>query len=183
MIDVIAGSVKSAGISHSERLREADGHPTEIGALGFGPRPRQRFGERSFGKKHRALRGVQRIGRAGLLDDAIAAIHLVVPGTTVPVVVADEVEDAGRFDVQRDIEIVGLLIQEVGSVGALVAAAPVVGAAHVGPGADALIGPPLPLAIGVGANGDRRRLGSGGRGQAEEANDPFHFEKQSTPCR
>ena len=84
------------------------------------------------------------------------AIDFVVPGAAVPVVVADEVEDAGTFDVERDVAVVGELIEEVGGVGALVAAGAVVGAAHVGARADALVGPVVPHAISVETDGDGR---------------------------
>lgn len=113
-------------------------------------------------------RGVEGIGGAGLADDVVVAIDLVVPGAPVPVVVADEVEDAGRFQVEGDVEIIGFLVEEVGGVGAFVAAAAVVGAAHVGALADSLVGPAVPLQIGVGGDGEGGRLGSGDGGEAEE---------------
>ena len=102
-------------------------------------------GNSCFGQEHRLGIRIARIGRAGLLDDVVPAVHLVVPGAAVPVVVAGEVEDAGASDVERDVEVVGLLVEEVRRVGGVVAADAVVGAAHVGAHADALVGPAVPL--------------------------------------
>ena len=98
------------------------------------------------------------IGGAGFLDDVIGAVHDVMPGAAVPVIVPREIEHAGAFDVESDIEVVRQLIKEMARVGAFVAAAPVVGAAHVGPSADALQRPLFPAAIGVQANGNDGRI-------------------------
>ena len=75
-----------------------------------------------------------------------------------PMVVAGKVENSRARDIQRDIEIVGRLIKEMTGVGPLVAAGAVVGAAHVGPDADPLIRPTLPLAIGVETDRNDRRF-------------------------
>jgi hypothetical protein len=53
---------------------------------------------------------VQWIRGAGLLDNVVLVVHLIVPRAAVPVVVADKVEDAGRLDVQRNVEVIGFLI-------------------------------------------------------------------------
>src|SRR5665213_2615748 len=104
----------------------------------------------------------------------VVAVDFVVPGTAVPVVIADEIENAGRLHIQRDIEIVGILIEEVRRVRALVASSAIVGAAHVSARADALVGPALPLAVGIHASWNYRRLreSSGRYGEQKKA---FHF--------
>ena len=86
-----------------------------------------------------------RVGGAGLLDDVVGAVDLVVPRAAVPVVVAGEVQDAAASDVERDVEVVGRSGRGSAGVGRAVAAVAVVGAAHVGAHADALLGPAVPL--------------------------------------
>ncbi len=92
----------------------------------------------------------------------VGAIDDVMPGAAVPVIVAREVEDAGILNIERDVEIVGELVEEMAGIGAFVAAGAVVGASHVGAGADALIGPAVPGAVGVVADGDDGRIGGFG---------------------
>jgi len=111
-----------------------------------------------FRLKHRAGDGMIGIRCTRFLDDVIDAVDFVVPGAAVPVIVSGEVEHAWSFDVERDVVIVGQLIEEVAGVGRLVAAAPIVGAAHVSSNADALIGPTSPHAIGVEPDRDHRRF-------------------------
>jgi hypothetical protein len=168
MVDVVAGAVAGARIGHPEGALERDGDPGEVGALGVGPRPGQRAGEEFFGQKDRILDRAVRVRGAALPDEVVGAIDLIVPGAAVPVVVAGEIQDAWALDVEGDVEVVGLLVEEVAGVGALVAAGAVVGAAHVRPRPNALVGPALPLAVGVEADGDDRRLvGHGSCGQSE----------------
>src|SRR5205085_10352754 len=69
------------------------------------------------------------------------------------------------------VEVVGLLVEEVAGVGALVAAGAVVGAAQVSAGADALVGPALPEAVGVQPDGYLRRL-VGGRAGGQRQQQP-----------
>src|SRR5262249_31675080 len=85
-----------------------------------------------------------------------------------PVVVASEVEDSRPLDVKGNVEVVGLLVQEVAGVGPLVAPRAVVGAAHVRPRTDPLVSPAVPLAVRVKADRDYRRLlGHGPRGESK----------------
>src|SRR4051812_11985932 len=97
---------------------------------------------------------MKRIGRARFLNNVVRAIDDVTPGAPMPVVVAGEVEDAGPLQIERDVEIVRELEEKMAGVGALIPAGAVVGAAHIGAGADALVGPMIPGAIGVVANGN-----------------------------
>src|SRR5262249_20297952 len=83
-----------------------------------------------------------------------------------------EIQDAGAFDVEADVEVVGLLVEEVAGVGALVAAGAVVSAAQVGAGADPLVGPALPLAGGVPADPGLGRLLRRGAGGPEPDDSP-----------
>src|SRR5258708_2030917 len=115
----------------------------------------------------------------------VLAVDLVVPGAAVPVVVAREGEDAGALDVERHVELVGFLVEEVAGVGGLVAALAVVGAAHIGAGADPLQRPLVPATVGVEADRDHGRLGfSAARGlggtaaqgdEGDEGGGAFHF--------
>ena len=158
LIDVVARAVARARVGHAEGLLERNRHPHQVGALGDGPRPGERIGERGFRQEDGVGGRLVRIGGAGFLDDVVHAIDLVMPGAAVPVVVAGEVEHARALHVERHVAVVGELVEEVAGVGAFVAAAAVVGAAHVGPRADALAGPAFPQAIGVEANRNDRRL-------------------------
>src|SRR5207302_4255119 len=92
----------------------------------------------------------------------VGAIDDVMPGAAVPVIVAREVEDARALEVERDVEIVGELEEEMAGIGAFVAAAAVISASHVGAGADVLIGPAVPGAVGVVADGDDGWIGGFG---------------------
>ena len=149
VVDVIPRAVEGARITHAERLLEADRHPHQVCALGLGPGEGQRRGEQRRRLEDRTGYGMERIRRTVLSHEVVGAVHLVVPGTAVPVVVAGEIENAGALDVERDVVVVGQLIEEVGSVGPFVAASPVIRAAHVSASADALVGPALPHAVGV----------------------------------
>src|ERR1019366_5675668 len=98
----------------------------------------------------------------------VFAIHLEVPWAAVPVVVADEVDLAGALDIEGDVAVFAQLIQEVRGIGPFVAARAIVGAAHVGADADALIRPAIPHAVRVQADGHYGRPGGGGGGEEEE---------------
>ena len=67
-----------------------------------------------------------RVRRAGLLDDVIGAVNLVVPRTAMPVIVPGEVKNAGAFDIKGHVVGVRKLREEMARVGSVVAAAPVV---------------------------------------------------------
>ena len=56
-----------------------------------------------------------------------------------PMVATDKVENTRPGDVQRHVEIVGTLIEKMAGISTLIAAAPIVGAAHVCARADALM--------------------------------------------
>ena len=101
---------------------------------------------------------MSRIKSAAVLEDVIRSVNLVMPGTSVPVIVAREVKNAGAFKVNRNIEIVRELVQVVACVGAFVSAAAIICAYHIGPGADSLIGPTIPHPVGVNAHRDNRRM-------------------------
>ena len=124
------------------------------------------FGKGFAGRKTESGTGWLGLARAGLLDEVVRAIHLVMPGAAMPMVVTREVEHARPLDVQRDVPVVGELVEEMAGVGAFVAAAAVVGAAHIGPRADPLAGPALPQAIRIQTHGNDRRLLCRGRQQA-----------------
>src|SRR5437867_2732234 len=108
------------------------------------------------------------VGRAGFLNDIVGAIDLIMPRTAVPVVVAGKVQYPGALHIERHVEIVGELVEEVGSIGSLVSARPVIGAAHIRPGTDPLIGPALPHAVSVESDGDYGRLGCGRQGSQKK---------------
>ena len=99
-----------------------------------------------------------RIGGAGFLNDVVGTVHFVMPRAAVPMVVASEVEESRAGDVECDVFVFGELIEEMAGVGAFVAAAAVISAAHVGAHADALIRPAVPLAVGIEANGNDGRF-------------------------
>ena len=107
---------------------------------------------------------MKRIGRAAFLDDVVSAVYDVMPRAAVPVVVAREVKDAGAFHVERDVEIVGELVEEVTGVGAFIAPAAIIGAAHVGARSDPLVGPSLPQPVRIESDWDDRGIYSFGLG-------------------
>ena len=96
-----------------------------------------------------------------------------------PVIVTREVKDAATFHVERDIEVIRQLIEEMARIRSFIAAAPVIGAAHVGPRADPLIGPACPLPIRVQTDGNHRRLRGTRHGKqsqpADENAQPGYF--------
>src|SRR5262249_7678497 len=101
---------------------------------------------------------MKRIVRARFPDDVIDAVDGEVPGAAVPVVETREVEDSRAGKIERDVLVVGKLVEEVAGVGAFVPAGAVVGAVHVRAGANPLKRPLVPLAIRIEADGNRRRL-------------------------
>jgi len=97
----------------------------------------------------------------------IGAIHDIVPRAPVPVIVTGEAKHARAFDIERHVEVIGQLIEKMTRIRAFVATLPVVSAAHVSPDTNALVGPALPLPIGIQPDRDRRRLDrEQGRGKA-----------------
>ena len=99
-----------------------------------------------------------RIGAAAFLNNVFRAIYNVAPRTSVPMIIARKVKNARSFNIQRYIVVVGELIKEMTRIGPFIAAPTVVGAAHIGPRADALIRPPIPLPIGIQADRNDRRF-------------------------
>src|SRR5580765_7612951 len=99
-----------------------------------------------------------RIGGAGLDYNVVRTVHFIMPWAAVPMIVSDEIENARAGDVQRHVFVFRKLIEEMAGIGAFVATAAVISAAHVGAHADALIRPALPLAISVKADGNDWRF-------------------------
>jgi hypothetical protein len=60
--------------------------------------------------------------------------------------------------VERYIEVIGELVEEMARVRAFIAAPAIVGAAHVSARSDSLKTPAIPLAVGIEADGHRGRL-------------------------
>ena len=95
---------------------------------------------------------MQRIGGAALLNDMIHAVHLVMPRTAVPVVISNEVKDAGALNIETDISVRSELIEEMGRISGLIASPSIVSAAHVRANSDSLIGPVIPHPVSVQAH-------------------------------
>ena len=74
-----------------------------------------------------------------------------------PVIITNKIENARPFDVECDVVVIGQLVEKMAAIGAFIAAAPIVGAAHVGAHSNALIRPARPLPVGIQSdwNGDR----------------------------
>ena len=99
--------------------------------------------------------------RVALLHQMIGPIDDIVPRAAMPVVVAGEVKHASSFHIERHIVVLGELVEKMARVRAFIAAAPVVGAAHVGARTDdPLIRPALPLPIRIQPDGNDRWFGS-----------------------
>ena len=75
-----------------------------------------------------------------------------------PVIVTGEVKDAGCFHVECHVEIIRQLKEKMARIRSFIAAAPVIRAAHVRPRADPLIGPAIPLPVGIQTNRNHRRF-------------------------
>ncbi|HIJ66152.1 MAG TPA: hypothetical protein HPP77_09405 [Candidatus Hydrogenedentes bacterium] len=161
MIDEVSRAVVGAGIGHPKGFLEFHRNPHEVGAFRGGPGPGERRRQEVFRHEDGPLDGVFRVGAARLLDDMVRAVDLVVPRAPVPVVVPSEIEDAWALDIEGYVEIIGLLVQEMAGVGALVSAGPVVGAAHIGSRAYANVGPSIPHTIRIQSHGNYRRLDQG----------------------
>src|SRR3954468_23703291 len=101
---------------------------------------------------------MERISRAGLLDNMFGAIDHVTPGAAVPVIVAREIENARAFHIQGHVVVIGELIEKVAGVGAAISTGAIVRAAHVSARAEALQWPFFPLAVGIKADWNHRRL-------------------------
>ena len=104
---------------------------------------------------------MKRIACTAFRDDVVGAVYDVKPRAAVLVVVAREVKDAGASHVERDVEIVGELVEDVTS---LITAAAIIGAAHVSARSDALVGSSLPQPIRIQSNWDDRGIYSFGLG-------------------
>ena len=151
-------------VRHPEGPLKPDGNPAEVRALRLRPRGGERVGEGPLGKENRTRRRVRRVRGATFLHEVVDPVDLVVPGAPVPVVVADEIKHPRTGDIERDVEIVAKLVEVMRGVRALVASAAVVGASHVGAGADPLVRPMVPPQVRVRPDRDDRRLR--GRDQA-----------------
>src|SRR5438445_1976437 len=158
MVDVVASAVTRARIGEAKCLLKRNRRPIQVGAFGLGPRPRERRRENILWNKHRVLERMIGICGGRFLDEMVKAVHFVVPGTAMPMIAADEVEDARSGHIQRHIIIIGELIEKMAGVGAFVSAAAVVGAPQVSPRADALTGPAVPQAIRIETDGNHRRF-------------------------
>ena len=105
---------------------------------------------------------------AGLLNQVVNAIDLIMPRTPVPMIIARKIKHARPLDIERDIFILSKLVEEMAGVCAFIAATPIVGAPHVGARADAQIRPALPLPVRVQTNRDDWRLFTRGHGADHE---------------
>ena len=159
MINEIAGSVAGARVGEAQGFFKRNWRPIEIGAFGGRPSPGEGLREEVFREEQGILDRMIRIRGAGFLNQAIRAVHFVVPRTSVPMVATDKIQYPAPGYVQRDVEIVGELVEEMAGVGAFVPAAPIVSAPHVSPGADALLRPAVPETISVKADGNDGRCG------------------------
>ena len=111
-----------------------------------------------FRQKDRAFHWLGWIGGAGFLDNVIGSIDFVVPRASVPVIAAHKIQYPWSGDIEADVEVVSDLIKEMAGISALVSTAPVIGAAHVGARADALVRPAFPEAIGIKTHRNDRWL-------------------------
>ncbi len=112
------------------------------------------------------------IGRAGFPNEIILSIHHEMPRAAVPMIVASEVENARTFDIESDVEIVGDLVKEMAGVRPFVAAAPIVGAAHISPHPDPLLRPALPHPVSIQSHRRNRQLLAQATDAHREANRP-----------
>ncbi len=158
MIDVVAGAVMSPAVRHAKRALESNRHPGKIGATRGRPGKSQRRREGRLGQKDRTLHRLVRIGRRTFADDVVGPVDFVMPRAAVPVVIAGEAKLARRLEIERHVEVVGLLIQKCAGVGVAIAAGPVVGAAHIRPQSDSLDRPLIPLPHGIQTNRDFRQI-------------------------
>ena len=74
----------------------------------------------------------------------VGSIYNEVPWAAVPVIVAAKNQHSGSFQVEGHVEFVRELIQKMRCIRSLIAAATIVGAAHVGAHANSLISPVIP---------------------------------------
>ena len=91
-------------------------------------------------------------------DHAIAAVHYKMPGASMPVIEAREVENARRANVERHVEIIGFLIQKVARIRSLIPTLAVVRAPHVRALSDPLLRPTIPHTVSVEADWQDGRL-------------------------
>src|SRR5580765_594537 len=92
---------------------------------------------------------MERVRGAGLLNDMVQSVHFVMPGTSMPMVVAGKIENSRSLDVQRHIPVLGQLIKKMTGVCSFIPATPVIRAAHIGTHANALIRPVVPLPVSI----------------------------------
>src|SRR5438552_2602406 len=95
-----------------------------------------------------------RIGSTGFAEGEVRSVDDIVPRTAVPVVVSNEAYDSRPFDIDSHVPIVRKLIQVVGGIRRLVAAAPVVRAPDKRLLANSQDGPTLPLQVGIVSYGN-----------------------------
>ncbi len=109
MVNIVACTIEGAGIGDTKALFKRQRYPHKVCALCDRPCPGKRIWKEVFGNKCRIcefLLGIDGILGGRFPDYEIRAIHLVVPGTTVPVVGPLEVENARALHVKRDVEFV-----------------------------------------------------------------------------
>ena len=97
---------------------------------------------------------MKRVRGTAFGDKVVSTVDFVMPWTSVPVIVAGEVENPGALQIKGHVLIRRELIEEVGRVPSLVASAPIICATHVGAYSDALVRPATPHTICVEAHWD-----------------------------
>src|SRR5689334_22231056 len=98
-------------------------------------------------------------------------------------VVAREIENPLPRHVERDVVVVGELVEKMAGIGAFIAAAAVVSAAHVGANADPLVWPVFPLPVGVETDGNGWRLQVSRRAQRRQARQQTQKERGFHACQ
>ena len=157
-VDVVTGAVTGARVGEAKGPFERDRHPVQVRPFCNRPGPAQGFREESWREENGVFHGMVRVGRAGFLNGVVNAVHFVMPGAAVPMIAPDEIENSQPGDIQRHVEIIGQLVQKMAGVGAFVSAAAIVGAPHVRPRADALIGPAVPESVSIKTHRNQRGL-------------------------
>src|ERR1022692_668958 len=116
VIDVVAGSIVGPGVGHLKAALKRDRSPDQVSSPGCRPGLIQRTGERACREKNGIVDRMQWVGRGALPDQVVLSIDHVVPGASVPMVVATEYEEPRPFQIQGHVEVVGKLIQEMRSI-------------------------------------------------------------------
>ena len=114
------------------------------------------------------------IGGAGLPDDVIRSVDLIMPWTSVPMITAHKVKDARPADIETNVKIIRQLIEEMAGISALVSAAPIISAAHISPHSDALTRPAVPLSVRIEAHWNDRGRGRVAERSAEKGLEDSH---------